>query len=597
MLGKKLSLVNKTMNGAKMLIYMALLGILGMTITIGFVLIVAIKKLVTKPLKAFEEGLFDFFSFLQGQKDYTNTLEINTEDEFGVMAKSLKENIAVSARLHEEIGELNTNLEAKVEEKTKKVTTLLDNAGQGFLSFGCDFIIDEEYSVECKKLLGDDLDKKDISELLFKDEHKRGFFKKTILDIDEIDDEMVKKSLISLLPHEIILRRRALKLDYKLLEDSKCMLIITNISAQKKLEKKIKREQEILKMIVEIVSESETFYDLKKDYEEFISSFEEYVNLNKTSLHNISTIYRKIHTYKGAFSQLHMNEIVQFLHSLESEISLMIKENKHTNEILIMLLQNSNFKESLEDELKVVGNILGEDFLNAQGVVKISNLEVQTLQSKICRMFEKENLKTTQAKEIISQVTSLSNLRLLDLLKSYPSLVEQLASRLEKEIYELEIIGNKNVFIPERFKPFVKSLIHVFRNSVDHGIEDPETRLENEKDENGTISCSFEQVDDFIQIIISDDGAGIDKEKVLAKALKENIISQEESILMNDEEIYSLIFSEQFSTKNDVSDISGRGIGMNAVKFEIEEIKGSIKINTQKNMGTTFIFTIPQEKE
>lgn len=596
LLAQPISVINGVIDNSQALVYVSLIGILGMTLIIGFVIVMAIKKLVLEPLSTFENGLSDFFLFLQGKKDYTENITINTDDEFGEMAKSLKENIAVSAKLHEEIGELNTNLEHRVEEKTKKVTTLLDNAGQGFLSFGCDFIVDEEYSIECTKFLGQKIAGEDISDLLFKDETKKEFFKKTLIDTHELESDIVKKSMLSLLPNEIILNQRALKIEYKIIDTTKMMLILTNISAQKKLEKKIKREQQILKMIVEIVSESDSFYDTNKDYEEFISTCQKYVQPNKSSLHNISEIYRTIHTFKGAFSQLYMNKVVEFLHSLESELSLMIKQNKHSNESLLALLETSDFKTSIQEEHNVIRDILGDEFLNSQNFVKISFQEVKTLQNKICTMFANERLETKQAKEIIDDVRSLSHLKLLNLLKPYPHLVEQLAQRLEKEIYEVEIIGSDDVYVTDELKPFIKSLTHVFRNSVDHGIELPETRLINNKEEVGTISCSFEEENEMIQIVISDDGAGLDKQKILSKALYEKIITPAESESMSNEAIYDLIFNEQFSTKDEVSDISGRGVGMNAVKHELDKIGGKITINTQNGSGTTFIFTIPKQK-
>ncbi|MFA6137224.1 MAG: cache domain-containing protein [Sulfurimonas sp.] len=596
LLAKPLSVVNSVIDKSHTLIYLALFGVLIMAIAITFVIMLAVRKLVTNPLKIFEEGLSSFFLFLQGKKDYTNNIEINTEDEFGKMANSLKENIAVSAKLHEEINELNTNLESKVEEKTKKISALLDNAGQGFLSFGCDFIVDSEHSAECNRFLGEKIVGKNIAELLFLDTNKREFFKNTVLDIHDMSSNTIKSSLLSLLPCEIILNKRALKLEYKLLGDSKLMMIITNVSAQKKLENKVKKEQGTLKMIVEVVTQNEIFSDTKRDYENFIATCKSGLDRTKTSLHNINEIYRTIHTFKGAFSQLYMGDVVLFLHSIEGELSAMIKENKHTNEKLLSFLIKSDFKSNFEEELDIIKNILGDDFFNSHAFVKIDLSTIKTLEAKINSLFEQTNLTTQEAKEIISQVASLSNQNLLQLLKQYPTLVEQLAQKLEKDIYELKIIGDSNLLISDEIKPFVKSLIHVFRNAVDHGIEDPDTRDENGKDLQGTISCSFKEIGDIIEIIISDDGAGINKEEVKAKALEKGLITEEQMNTLSDDEIYSFIFSEQFSTKETITDISGRGVGMNAVKVELEKIGGTIKINTQENSGTTFIFSIPTQK-
>ncbi len=597
LLAKPISIVNSTINGAKTLIYMALLGIFGMMIVIAIVLMSTIRKLVTNPLLTFEKSLDDFFLFLQGKKDYTDPIKIDTNDEFGEMAKSLEENIAVSAKLHEEINELNTNLEAKVVEKTQKVTTLLDNAGQGFLSFSCDLIIDEEYSKECIKLLGDNLAGKYIPDILFaQNETKQKFFQKTILEACRIDVVLVQKSILSLLPNEIILNRRALKLSYKILENKKLMLIITNITAQKKLEKKIKKEQEVFKMIVEIVSESDSFYDAVREYELFIKNYKDHVNSSKTSLHNISDIYRVVHTFKGTFSQLYMSGVVKYLHTLESKISKML-QSQHTNESLLALLDAEDMQKSFISELNIIKDVLGEDFLNTQNMLKINYTDINTLQKKISTVFKKENLHSNESEEILEHLSSLSNQKLINLLRPYTSLVHQLAPKLGKEIYEFDIIGDGEIVVGEEYKPFMKSLIHVFRNSVDHGIEDQETRVLHDKDEIGTISCSFTSDDDKIQIIISDDGSGVDKEKVLLKAIEKKIVTQKDADRLSDKEIYELIFHQNLSTKEAVSDISGRGVGMNAVWVEVEKLGGFIEINSKKDLGTTFVINLPKKKD
>lgn len=344
------------------------------------------------------------------------------------------------------------------------------------------------------------------------------------------------------------------------------------------------------------MTQSDIFFDTKRDYENFIATCISGLDKTKTSLHNINEIYRTIHTFKGSFSQLYMSDVVRFLHSIEGELSAMIKENKHTNEELLSLLIKFDFKSNFEEELDIIKNILGDDFFNSHSFVKIDLSTIKTLEAKINSLFEQTNLTTQEAKEIINQVASFSNQSLLQLLKQYPTLVEQLAQKLEKDIYELKIIGDANLLISDEIKPFVKSLIHVFRNAVDHGIEDPDTRDENGKDLQGTISCSFKEIGNIIEIIISDDGAGIDKEEVKAKALEKGLLSEEQMNTLSDDEIYNFIFSEQFSTKETITDISGRGVGMNAVQVELEKIGGTIKINTQENSGTTFIFTIPTQK-
>ena len=161
---------------------------------------------------------------------------------------------------------------------------------------------------ECIKLLGEDIAHKNITDLLFKDKAKKELFKITLVNALSDDVEIKRNAYISLLPKIVLLNKKAVKLEYKIVEGSKFMLILTNITSQKKLEKKIKREQEILKMIVAVVSESDVFYETKIEYENFIKDFMKYIDVSKTPLFNIINIYRTIHTFKGTFAQLYMHE-------------------------------------------------------------------------------------------------------------------------------------------------------------------------------------------------------------------------------------------------------------------------------------------------
>lgn len=554
---------------------------------------VLLIKFVNQPLKKLQIGLDNFFLFLQNKKDYAQQIELNSSDEFGQMAKNLNDNISVSAKLHEEIHELNTNLEEKIEEKTKKVTTLLNNAGQGFLTFNREFIIDDEYSKECEKLISHDIANKDITQLLFKDDQKKILFKTTLLNAIDEKVKIKQNSYISLLPSIILLNKKAIKLEYKIVENEKFMLILTNITSQKKLEKKIRKEQEILKMIVAIVSESEVFYETKKEYLNFINNYTTIINENKTPLHNIANIYRTIHTFKGTFSQIFMHEMVTFLHTIESDISKLQKETTHTNNDLINVLNKYDFTQTFENSLSIIQEILGDEFLESDNYLKVDISDISILQEKVQAILNNYENVMPEYKEILSQIQNLSCTKLYTMLNPYVSSTLQLAHRLEKEIYAFEIICDKSIIISDNCKPFTKSLIHVFRNCIDHGIETPEVRVENNKDEKGTISCNVELTDGNLHITVCDDGAGIDIDK-----LKNRLIQHNQDVnSMSNQDIYNTIFEENFSTKKSVSDISGRGVGMSAVKHEIEKINGEVKITSEKNIGTTLEFIVPIQNQ
>jgi len=563
------------------------------------------EQLITQLLVAFITILIIVFLAFKVQKIFTLPI-FTLRDTMREVSRNNEYSLRIKDKRNDEFQDLfdgfNSMIEA-IESKneqlhsyTQKISSLLNNAGQGFLSIGSDLLIDDEYSKECVRLLGEDLGSKNIADVLLKTKHERDLFEETVIDAIAQEDEMLQECILSLLPIEVNLDKKTLKIEYKMIENSKVMLIITDITANKKLENKIKKEQEILKMIVEIVSDSEMFFDTKREYRLFINSLENYVDDKKTPLSNVNEIYRIVHTFKGAFSQLYMQKVAGALHEIESNLSLMIQESKITNEDLLRLLKESDFKKPLEAEVATISKILGEEFLKESSYIKINFESLQELQEKVASYMLDNDVNTLKYKDLFERILNLSKTKLINLFRPYNNLVNQLALRLEKEIYDFEIIGDDNISIDDGYKPFIKSLIHVFRNSIDHGIEDPEIRLEKEKDEKGTVQCSFEKKEGSLYILISDDGAGLNKEKLLQKAKESNVISAREALNMRDEDIFGLIFYDRFSTKDEISDISGRGVGMSAVKAELELLGGRVEIKSEIDVGTTFVFIIPCEE-
>ncbi|HPA62602.1 MAG TPA: chemotaxis protein CheA [Spirochaetota bacterium] len=155
--------------------------------------------------------------------------------------------------------------------------------------------------------------------------------------------------------------------------------------------------------------------------------------------------------------------------------------------------------------------------------------------------------------------------------------------RLVTEGAETEL--DKNV-IEELRDP----LMHVIRNCADHAIEMPDERIQNGKDETGSIKLWAEYTGANVRIGVSDDGLGLDRDKILTKALERGLPVAADA---DDKTIYSLIFEPGFSTAEKTTDISGRGVGMDVVKKNIEKLRGSIDISTQKGLGTTITLTIP----
>ena len=176
------------------------------------------------------------------------------------------------------------------------------------------------------------------------------------------------------------------------------------------------------------------------------------------------------------------------------------------------------------------------------------------------------------------------------------NLVEDISQTLGKKI-QLKISGDEGSLEPMRFNQLQIALTHILRNSMDHGIELPSERIEKGKKELGTIEiiCNENQ-EGNLTIIIKDDGQGINLKKIEEKALNNNIYSKEELNKLSKEEVIDIIFLPAFSTKETISEISGRGFGMDVVKTILEKIDADLKILTREDEGTTFTINLFQKK-
>ena len=494
------------------------------------------------------------------------------------------------------VNKINNKLEKRTKslnKQTKKVTDLLNNAAQGFLSFDKDFLIDEEYSLECEYLLGKNLKEKDIAELLFHNNLDRiSFFKETVIDVLQEKNELTASLLLTLLPSEMIFNKRAILIEYKILSDNKIMMILTNITDKKKLMTKIKTEQNILKMIVAIVSDSSHFYETKESFDEFCIDYLEFLNTEHSSEDNANTINALIHTFKGLFAQLYMKNTVKNLHKIETELYLFI-ESKKTYEDLAYLIKSHELKKFMDEDLLIIRNSLGQNFLEEYNQIKVDEKLINKLEDKMLSFSLLNDEQKQEWEEIFFIIKKIKNKSLHHYLSVYSRVSQQLAISLNKSIHPFEIIGDKNTLMPDNFKAFVNSLIHVFRNCCDHGIETKEKRIELKKSEIGNIHCEFKKTDNKLSIIISDDGAGINIDSIKEKILKKKLCDKKELDSFTTNEIIGFIFNPNFSTHDKITSISGRGIGLSAVNFELSKLNGTVSVKTEINKGTTFTFNIP----
>ncbi|ENK0556001.1 chemotaxis protein CheA [Clostridium botulinum] len=313
--------------------------------------------------------------------------------------------------------------------------------------------------------------------------------------------------------------------------------------------------------------------------------------------------------FKTAYSKEYINELFMqtiFLRKVEyeqidneSEFSKKIK-NKDERNIEIKLnneknigknIPQTNHKKSLisvdVNKLDKLMDLVGELVISEAMVTKNTELKGLSLDSfdKAARQHRK---RLSDLQDIVMSIRMVS---LAPTLNKMNRLVRDMCKKLNKEA-ELEIIGQDTEVDKNIIEHIGDPLMHIVRNSMDHGIESVEERINFGKSPKGKIIIEAKNTGGEVWIIIKDDGKGLDKDKILQKAIKQGLIKVEESEMKN-KDVYSLIFLPGFSTNDNVTEYSGRGVGMDVVIKEIEKIRGSITIDSIPNKGSTISIKIP----
>ncbi|KTT00659.1 chemotaxis protein CheA [Pseudomonas oryzihabitans] len=174
----------------------------------------------------------------------------------------------------------------------------------------------------------------------------------------------------------------------------------------------------------------------------------------------------------------------------------------------------------------------------------------------------------------------------------FPRLVRDLARSLKKEI-NLELVGEETDLDKNLVEALADPLVHLVRNAVDHGIEGPAEREESGKSRAGRVVLSAEQEGDHILLSISDDGKGMDADLLRNKAVEKGLLDRDAADRLTETECFNLIFAPGFSTKSEISDISGRGVGMDVVKTKISQLNGTLNVFSTKGQGSKIVIKVP----
>jgi two-component system chemotaxis sensor kinase CheA len=233
-------------------------------------------------------------------------------------------------------------------------------------------------------------------------------------------------------------------------------------------------------------------------------------------------------------------------------------------------------------------NLAGELVLVRNQMLRYSSVHARK-NAELSRLSQKINAVTS---DIQNEVMKTRMQPISSILSKFNRMIRDLCRDLNKKI-ELKLEGTETELDKALIEAVKDPLTHIIRNSADHGIELPADRLAHHKPEHGTITVRSYHEGGQVVIEISDDGRGLNRKKIIEKALEKGIITAEEGRVMSDPEAWQLIFAAGFSTADQVSSISGRGVGMDVVKTNIEKIGGVIELDSTQDQGTRILLKIP----
>ncbi len=239
--------------------------------------------------------------------------------------------------------------------------------------------------------------------------------------------------------------------------------------------------------------------------------------------------------------------------------------------------------EKIDELLNAVGEIVITQSMLSQLATRIDGPQADRMRTGLGQL-------ETHIRELQESVMRVRMLPVGSVFSRFPRLVRDLSTRLGKQI-RLQITGEQTELDKTVLEKIGDPLVHLVRNSVDHGIEMPDVRAEAGKPAEGTVHLNAFHKGGSINIVISDDGKGLDKARLLEKARSKGLIDPD--AVLTDEQIYDLIFLPGFSTAAQTTDVSGRGVGMDVVRRNIKELGGNVELRTELGKGTTTTITLP----
>ncbi|MCO4753684.1 MAG: HAMP domain-containing protein [Bacteriovoracaceae bacterium] len=563
---------------------------------------------ITRPINALVRGT----QFI-ANGDYEQEIQIKTNDELGLLSASfnfmsgeinslLKSKEVIIEELREakeKIEDYSKNLEVMVSQRTQELKeandfldTMINSLDQGLMVFDKDNLCHDVYTKACEDMFEISPGGNKFSDVLgFKESKEVETFNKWSKNI--FDEKIPFEHLTPLGPQNIQEGSDFNAFDFKYIglqyfpmrnEDNKIENIVavaTNKTSEVQAKEAFKQQESYVNMILKLVNNKKQFVSYIEEFKSLVQDMAKYLDDSENAF-NSDGILICLHSIKGGAGLFSVQIIQDKAHLYENEV-IEVKE-KSLEERLAFVPRLKSMIQDLQDSFhlflleskEIIGNVIDSE----NQVLEINKTLVDKFNTALIGKDDSELIDLYHEYFIREPI--------INYFSAYSDLVKDVSESLGKSVSPLVFKGGDTRIEYSKHKELFGVMVHAFRNSVDHGIESEGERIESGKPPEGKILVNFSQDEKNLNIEISDDGRGIDPEKIREKLSELGLESD-----LDDSKVIYCIFDTEFSTSEGVTEISGRGVGMSAIKEAIEKVGGSIEVESKVGECTIFRFTVP----
>lgn len=526
------------------------------------------------------------------------TLEERLQKKYRAELEQKEDFIKKLEEANVQLENYSKNLEKMVAERTAELSrlnqlmsALLDSLDQGFFIFNSDGLCLEISSKACQATLETNPSGKMIWDVFKLSEARQESFKKWMMTV--FMEMLPFEDLTPLGPQSFNhSENKNIQLSYYPLRNPETqgvdgvVVVASDITSLVAAQKEAETEKAYAQMILNMVQKRHEMLRFINDSKNIISSLESTL-LGERAPKQINsqlteTLFRDLHTLKGGSATFGVLPIAEETHKAEDLLTLISQGDSQD----IAKLQNHVrvIKTQFSDFLDQAREILGNKALSEEKLYELPESELRKIVSSLaCAQRSKSFSQTLTEKYFLGTLEGV--------FESYRDLALKLAESEGKEFSQIQFVGLEKKLPTEPLQHLTATLVHAFRNAVDHGLETPAERIAAGKPRGGHLKVSLSFTEDSLLLSIDDDGRGIQPTKIREKLLSKGIATSSET----DEQVIQHIFDSQFSTRDTVTETSGRGVGMDAIKDAALKLGGKVWVRSQVGRGTQLSIQIPKE--